>query len=510
MSNFATSVIVTNTGAQNNLLLATERLRKRVVVIQDRIARERSTKVKATGTAGLVESERQWFSTLAELEQSHLVFVASSYKPFVSLSQQYFKSTAGAALFDNKVKFTMPIQGEFINDAVVHIRIEGLSAVDAANKVRFVEMIGNRLIREAVFKVGSIVIDSYSNEKYNIHWQYNVPHSKRVGYMRNVGQEVPVTGYLVSDPTIQTFREYRQYAYGPQTFKSSHGALDLWIPLLFWFKDTRTSLANFLITGADPTIELTFEALEKLIAVINFTETTDKIYVDPKITKCELYTNHIYLDQSIMKLYQETFSTQMIRVTLEQTIPGWKVDSGNIHMHKMKHPLEMLYMGVRPVSNKLHGTLWNRNTINTKVSPPTAVAAGGFVLQMVNAEFYMEADPLMSLNVSIDSHELYPLDIPASFHNSYTGYQRGICLNTPIDLGIHRFDFSLYPGLYQPSGYVDTSSSRELYVNFKSAIDETTSEPYIRPSNPCDIWFLGIAINFLQYGNKTLSLKYST
>ncbi len=51
-------------------------------------------------------------------------------------------------------------------------------------------------------------------------------------------------------------------------------------------------------------------------------------------------------------------------------------------------------------------------------------------------------------------------------------------LITPYDLGAFCMTFNLYPGSYQPSGHINVSRARELYLQFTSS--------YVNSSNPSD------------------------
>jgi hypothetical protein len=50
-------------------------------------------------------------------------------------------------------------------------------------------------------------------------------------------------------------------------------------------------------------------------------------------------------------------------------------------------------------------------------------------------------------------------------------------------------NFCLYPGTYQPSGHLNVSRARELYLEYVSS--------YVSQASPADLLVLGRAINFL-------------
>lgn len=108
------------------------------------------------------------------------------------------------------------------------------------------------------------------------HQKYKVAPNKMTGWKRLVGQETPIEAYsdlmaiantskyaavavdledvngdAVSGGAVSasiTARRCSQIVNGPQTPKASQPALDMWIPLLFWFnKDCRVSIASVSI-----------------------------------------------------------------------------------------------------------------------------------------------------------------------------------------------------------------------------------------------------------------------
>ncbi len=119
-------------------------------------------------------------------------------------------------------------------------------------------------------------LDEYTAEAYIYHQKFKVAPNKMVGWKRLVGQEVPVEAYsdvmsingtsnfasgaanivdvngaAVAGAPInqtQTARRLTQVVNGPQTPKATQPALDMWIPLIFWFnKDPRLSIASVSI-----------------------------------------------------------------------------------------------------------------------------------------------------------------------------------------------------------------------------------------------------------------------
>ncbi|ARA72065.1 hypothetical protein BNJ_00236 [Kaumoebavirus] len=128
---------------------------------------------------------------------------------------------------------------------VLHVTLTGLQATSSSDQARYAEWLGHRLCQTVEMEVNGNLLDSYDADTYNFHYQFCVPKSKQTGWKRNVGQEVPKTGYLTQNPGTDTYRELKQYVDGPQTPRRTQGDVDMWIPLLFWFnQDPRLAINN--------------------------------------------------------------------------------------------------------------------------------------------------------------------------------------------------------------------------------------------------------------------------
>lgn len=119
-------------------------------------------------------------------------------------------------------------------------------------------------------------MDEYDATAMMFHQKFRIQPNKQTGFKRLVGQEVETQAYsdlvsiagssgyaavasglvdvngaaVVGSPVVQsqTARRVTNIVHGPQTPKLLQPALDLWIPLIFWFnKDARLSVASVSI-----------------------------------------------------------------------------------------------------------------------------------------------------------------------------------------------------------------------------------------------------------------------
>jgi hypothetical protein len=514
--------IQNNTGLIDSVILAREKLTDVLRTIGQRrlAAMRKDSKNAGKPDKVLMAEDKSWMPTLAEVEQTHIVFINSTFKPFVSIASEYSKTapTGGVSQLGNKLRFTLPILGAFVNDCMLYIKLENFRALDARDKVRYPEFLGHRLLKSTSFLVNNIPLETYGPEKYNIHWQFKVPPGKETGYLNNVGQEVPKQGYLTADPATDEVREYRYFGNGPQTFKTVQSSVEMQIPMLTWFKDIQTSLPNFLFPYGSAVFEIELEDESKIVSYANYSGNTGQLYAPPQVTDAALYCNHIFLTPDILKIFVEKFNFQLIRVTCTQNIKQLKESSGRILLNKMRFPVEALYVAFRPVVNSLDTQRWHRNTVITKNYVYEAVVTDTSDIQSNTAVFLDEVPVVRSLALHAHDVVLFPAN-RAEFYNSYLTYRFGPNHKTPRDIGWNLFPFSINPGEYQPSGHFNASQERELYLVYESASDPTHHTPYIGPttqlresldaySSPVEFIAVAESINFLLTINNAATLRY--
>lgn len=501
--------LITNDGIQDKLIMATDLLSERLKLLKEAQIAELKKKYPGKTEAQLADMDFNWQPTLNMVEKSHVVFVNSTFKPYASIAHEYSKtlpSTTNPA-FGSTFHFTLPIYGDFVNDAVLHVKLTGLTANLAQDKVRYVEFPGHRLIKKCSFKMAQSEIDSYTTDKYGVYYNFKVPPNKRNGYLRSVGQEIPKLGYLTADPSVDEVREYRHFGDGPQTFKTTQSTLEMWIPLLFWFKDIQTSIPNFLLPYGQTDIEITTAQESEMIAYANYSGTTNAVYTAPTMT-CNLYVNHIFLIPEVRDIFQKRFGFQLIRVTRTHT-DRIKKEADSIKLHSMKYPIENMYVAFKPRVNLANSQRWHRNTNITQKTVKEAVVTGVATIQ-VNSAVYLEETPVVQ-NLELRAHDvvLYPKE-DVSFYNNYVPYRYGTFHNTPEDLGWYMFNFAFNPGEYQPSGYFNSSKGRELNLLYESAIDDNLQQPVIRSGNEVDLVVVAECLNFLIIRGGSMALQFCT
>lgn len=437
-------------------------------------------------------------------------------------------------------------------------------------------------------------LDEYTSEAMMYYQKFKIGPHKMTGWKRLVGQEVPVEAYsdLISVsgesdyPTAVadlvdvsgdvavgapvsasvTARKLSQVVSGPQTPKRVQPALDLWIPLIFWFsRDPRLSIASVSIPYGQRFITIDIEQQNNILfvapgnlflrltveqqisegsakgtssalavsSVKKWTTLTpvlasgSTIDTSQAISNMELYINNIFVNPEIHDIYIRRIGFSLIRVHRFQT-NRVTAASDNILLSQLKWPIETMFVGLRPSVNIAATNVnqyrdWHRLTLltdnvidlssksHTDVMIDDTVAFDATSEKHKTSYSQVSAGRLVfpSSTRTVDTLQLQAHGInifstySSDFFGNYMPYvYGGANIITPEDPGAYMLNFCLYPGTYQPSGHINVSRAREFYLQYVSN--------YVSTSAPADLLTLAIAINFLLISDGSAVLRYST
>jgi len=462
----------------------------------------------------------------------------------------------------------------------------------ARNFVRYAEYPGQRLFKKVKFEVNGNPLDEYTSEAYLFHQKFRVQPNKLVGWKRLVGQETPIDAYsdlmsisgtsnnLTADLVdvngdaaaagavsySQTSRRLTQVVNGPQTPKEVQPALDLWIPLIFWFnKDPRLSIASvsipygqrFITVDLENQNNIVFTApgnlflklttelqtsagaakgtaaalavsdVQKFVTLTPVLADSSVIDSTQQISTMELYINNIFVNPEIHDLYIKRIGFSLIRVHRFQT-NRVAVATDNILLSQLKWPIETLCVGLRPSintssTNPNQHRDWHRLTLMTDnyinidskssadvmTDDTVAFNAVSALHKTVSSQqtserliYPVETETIDTLQLQAHGINIFST-YKAQFFRDYISYTFGSGnVSTPDDKGALMLTFCIYPGTYQPSGHINVSRAREFYLQYQSS--------YTSTATPCDLLTLAYAINFLLISDGSAVLRYST
>ncbi len=517
--------------------------------------------------------------------------VVPAFPAYIGTADQAATSTSKVSAVEDTVGGIYTEYTHEYVDLAGNVKTVGAAS---SNFLRYCEYPGQRLFKKVRFEVNGNPLDDYTAEAYMYHQKFRVPPGKLTGWKRLVGQEVPVEAYsdLLSiagsssyPSTVTnlldvngnaagsapvsaavTARKVSQVVYGAQTAKVSQPALDLWIPLLFWFnKDPRLSIAsvsipygqrfisidveqqaNILFTAPGNlflrlTVEQSVSAgaskgtktavavqdVKKWVTLTPVLATGSVIDSTQAITNMELYINNIFVNPEIHDIYIKRIGFALIRVHRFQA-NRMSVSTENVLLAQMKWPIETMFAGLRPTVNIASSNLnqyrdWHKLTLLTDnvidisakshsevmIDDTVAYNAVSIKHKTNSSQESVERITFPSITETIDTLQLQAHGInifssfKAQFFRDYMSYTfGGSNIITPEDAGAMMLNFCLYPGTYQPSGHINVSRAREFYLQYSSS--------YCSSSTQCDLLVLATAINFLLISDGSAVLRYST
>lgn len=442
-----------------------------------------------------------------DLRETHALFISKSFKPIVSIAYGYQTTrTTPLPLFNSSHRIKIPINGDFITDTILYIKISSFKATSASNKVRYCEFPGHRIIKEIRFVMDGTILDSYNAEDINFFYDFNVSKSQADGWKRCVGQEVPKNAIFIQDPTRQEVREQKMVYDGYQTLKRTQDEMEIFLPLQFWWCDPKFALSNYNIAFNKTYIEIDFAPISDIVNIADYAN-DGGIFDPPAILDCALLTNHIYTIPEVADLFVYRNSFNIVRVHRSMTRILNKSYDGVI-LDQLRFAVENVMINFRPLTNlnnENSSETWNNNNVisyTTMDHPSIVRIAGVKTLAYTPMYYYTETPVINSIGFVANGSTIYDSNSPV-FYDSYIPYRYGKdTVITPSRTGSYLMTFSLYPHKDQPSGYMNLSNSKDNYLIYSSN--------YISMDNPVKMTISAKVINFLYLSKGAISMRFST
>lgn len=349
--------LLTNDGKQDNILLATEHLKKRLAEVNF---------ANQARNGGALDDPLN-MPTLGDIEKTHILFTNAHFKPFAALGFEYAKvsTSSGAPSLGSTVEFSIPQFGDFFYDICCHVILTQptLSTTDStilssAPAMRWCHFPGERLLKSVRQDVNGNPLDQYSSHATNFHREFSVLDNKKEAWNRCVGQEEAESGYIsqpnwaASGQSAPTSRVASRVFVGNQTPSSQKStALEMFVPLLFWYnQDVRLAVPSVSIPYGQRFIRIELAAQDELVDVFprgaaTFASPNGSVATS-SITKIELYVNNIFINPEIHKIYIKRVGFTLIRVHREHTA-NLNTSSAEVLLNSLKWPVEYMFVGLK-------------------------------------------------------------------------------------------------------------------------------------------------------------------
>lgn len=326
------------------------------------------------------------------------------------------------------------------------------------------------------------------------------------------------SGYAAGGVQSEYGRQYTQRAGGLQTPKPQHTPQKLYIPCIHWFNvERKTSLPVVCMPDGKLVISLNNSPLEHLFfpapsvyiqetlyaysvaGGANGTQADPHIilnrripYVIPgsKVTQTDanrnvsLVTCNILLDELIHLMVISRIGFNLITLIREENISVTSADSSELRINQLKWPTEYLHINDQPYSNFDHrnpesAENWWRCGFQSKYDASDflhftrrqriAGPADQFWSEnlQIGCKYERHVDDVVqTLGVNIYDTYFYSKDNRREFYSQYLpyAYSNGFIAGDTEHNSIF-VTFANIPGPYQPSGFVNLSKTKEMFLD---------------------------------------------
>lgn len=491
-----------------------------------------------------------------------------------------------------------PVSGVYTQYIQEYVDFQGnvlSQGAAASNFVRYCEYPGQRIFKKVKFEVNGNPLDDYTAEAMLFHQKFRVGPHKLTGWKRLVGQEVPVeaTSDLISiagtsnygaavagltdvngNPAFGapvnasvTARRVTQVVNGAQTPKAQQPALDLWVPLIFWFNlDSRLSIPSVSIPYGQRFVTIDIEAQNNILfvapgnlfyqlttiqstsadagtkgtqAAIAVTDVKKWVTKTPvlaagsnidatqQISLMELYTNNIFVNPEIHDIYIQRIGFSLIRVHRFQSQQVVN-STEQVLLSQMKWPIETMFVGLRPIVNVSAANPnqfrdWHRLTLVTDNLIDIAAKSHSDVMTDDTVAFNA-ASIKHKTTYSQESAERLSFPVFTETIDTLKMLAHGIVIFDTYKAAFYRDYMSFTFGA---TNIISPEDQGAMMLNF--CLHPGTYQPsghinvsrarefyieyvsnYASPATPCALLVLATALNFLLISDGSAVIRYST
>ena len=333
---------------------------------------------------------------------------------------------SGSVGFSNKVTALISRNGDLVSGMTLDVTLPA-----TANNSRWIRNVGHVLVKQVDIEIGGQLIDRHYADWLEIWSQLTVTASKRVGYLKLVGQSPLAGGGELS---------------GLQA-AATQAATRLSIPLQFWFcRNVGLALPLIALQYHEVKVNITFaDRASVLIAGTAAGELTAELWVD-----------YIYLDTDERRRFAQVSHEYLIEQLQftgnESYAAGATSKSVNLNFN---HPVKELVFVCASTADGTAG-----NYVNA------AIGAG---LDNFANSSSAGTNPISTAILQLNGHDRFAVR-EGNYFNLEQPLKHHTCV--PLSPGINVYSFALKPEDHQPSGTCNFSriDNAKLNVTFGAGL----------------------------------------
>lgn len=542
MSTATIYVLLSNDGEEDLVLTSDSLLSKRLRDIKAANEQKKASMIMQ----GIKPPNESTTAKISDITATHLLWVHRRFYPYVAMAHTFYVtqvySGSASLASGGSVQFDMEYAGEFYNKACVHavfsqgsILQNGGAGADAQYWA-WAPMLGHRWCLDTEYRVNTNSLDKYDNNFMESHFQFCVDKDRKDGYRRCVGQEVNETAKINQFESVITptggvlgalgWDEYPVLRRGPQTRAIQHDAVEMFIPLWFWWNHaSEESFCTLNVPNGQRIIKINLNTLSQMVQFYDKNGAPIPYNAAlwnqaPVLSTIELYVQNIYVNPDINDVYIDRIGFNMVRLHRYQAIV-LNSTTFNERLNNLKWPTEEIRVAVQPNENQNY-VLTNPGTYTSicledcwtygVVSPTVlnmagrwnSIVAGSAQTTAVARVFY---NILTSLTVQTQGLKLYDA-FPARFFECFTStaFAEEKGRTVPEAPGWYLINLNAKPGSPYASGHINISRSRETFL---AGTTQRLGTGAPAPSSAeATMQVQGMALNFTFVTNGNIIIRF--
>ena len=389
---------------------------------------------------------------------------------------------------DVDIVFTISRHGDLVKDMYFVFELPDIYS-NGTKQFQWIKRIGEYIIKEVSFYVGTRLIDRQYSEWFHITQETTLSESKFNGYNNMIGN---TTEYY--DPKTANNGTYPSSTSIVPTIKGRK----IYVPLQFWFNKSYGSALPLIAMqyDAEPSVHIKLRKIKDLYTIIdssnrikpsnnthniglflshNSTDTANSLDIRPS-----LETNYIFLDRNERKRFalseHEYLIKQIIRVE-DNIIPN-NIEETATKELKIQHPSSSLLWIIRrsdleEVNQWSNFTNWPQENINPTFDNTNPFGTDIDLTSQANYDSIKNKNPMIESNLMLNGIDRFDMKDNYMF-NLISNYQHN---NRIPSEGINVYSFGVDNGKYQPSGTCNMSRFNKIQIKIKMA--RKTENSYI-------------------------------
>jgi len=504
MSTAPVYILLSNDGEEDYILTCDLRLHSRLEQI-----RNYNKSLVAQGKKSANESVE---ADISDVTETHNLWVHRRFYPYVSLahtflSTQVYSGNATLAA-GGQISFDMQYAGEFYNKCCLHLQITSgtIATAGSANQYfAWAPFLGHKMLKEVEFNVNTSQLDKYDTKFMQSRYEFDVKDSTKEAYCRCIGQQtkkearinqfVSTAGLVTRTATGAAdgqvpangvrlgslgYEEWQCITDGPQTRKVTHNAIELFIPLWFWWnRESEESFCVLTVPNGQRIVKFTLESLSNLVQMYDLNGNpiaydATKWALAPTLATQELLVQNIYINPEINDVYIDRIGFNLVRLhRYQETILN--SSQFNERLNLLKWPVEEMRISAIPRDNQTTTTIEDGLTFGY-VNPQTVINAGRWqgdpstaVTVPLTSTYRLVNELLTEITFNIQGMPLYQ-SMPAKFFRDFTtaSFSEVVHRCSPKAPGWHMINVAQKPGHNQANGHFNISRMRESFISGKT------------------------------------------